>query len=223
MEYPSSVRLDLAASRTPTIVAQFLGIFLGIPLLVYEHVLPAWPIALLMAVGGWATWSLWRDPTVDLRSRFRWNLSALEWRTVLLRDALLIGVLAGAVWYAEPELLFSFVRKAPWQWALVMILYPLLSVLPQELLFRVYFFQRYSSVFGRGVSLMAVNALSFAFVHIIFGNWIAVGLSGIGGVLFASTYDKSRSLLLVSLEHAVFGNFLFTIGLGQYFNHLGQF
>lgn len=219
----SSVRLDPAAIRASGVVAQFLAIFLGIPLLVYEHLLPAWPIALLIVVGSWAIWSLWRDRAVDLRRLFRWNLKALPWQRVLLRDAFLIVVLAAAVRYTSPELLFALVRKAPLEWALIMVLYPLFSVLPQEMLFRVYFFERYPAIFGQGALLVAVNALSFAFVHIVFGNWIAVGLSAVGGILFASTYLKSRSLLLVSIEHALFGNFLFTIGLGQYFNRLHQF
>jgi uncharacterized protein len=223
MATSSSVRLDLAASRTTTLVAQFLAIFVGIPLLVYEGVLPGWPIALLLVVGGCALWSLWRDPTVNVRRWFRWNIAAVNWRMVLLRDALLMTVLAAAVWYSAPQLLFAFVKKAPIQWAVVMLLYPLLSVLPQEVLFRGYFFERYRTVFGRGTPLMVLSALSFGFVHIIFGNWIAVGLSAIGGILFASTYSKTGSVLLVSLEHALFGNFLFTIGLGQYFYQLRHF
>ena len=39
----------------------------------------------------------------------------------------------------------------------------------------------------------------------------------IGGLLFANTYNKHRSLLLVSIEHGLYGNTLFFIGLGWYF------
>jgi hypothetical protein len=34
-------------------------------------------------------------------------------------------------------------------------------------------------------------------------------------------YEESHSLLLVSIEHAVFGQLLFTIGLGRYFYSRG--
>jgi uncharacterized protein len=104
-------------------------------------------------------------------------------------------------------------------WAIVMLLYPLLSVYPQELIFRAYFFHRYQALFGAGWTMIAASALAFGFVHIAFGNWISVVLSTIGGFLFALTYHQSGSLFLACLEHAFFGNFIFTIGLGQFFYH----
>jgi membrane protease YdiL (CAAX protease family) len=59
-------------------------------------------------------------------------------------------------------------------------------------------------------------------VHIIFGNWLAIALCLIGGFLFSFTYRNTGSLLLTCVDHALFGNFLFTIGLGKYFYH-GKF
>jgi len=67
--------------------------------------------------------------------------------------------------------------------------------------------------------MIAASSLAFSFVHIIFGNWFAVGLCCLGGLLFSLTYQRSGSLLLASIDHAVFGNFIFTIGLGQFFHH----
>jgi len=67
--------------------------------------------------------------------------------------------------------------------------------------------------------MMLVSAMAFGFVHIIFRNWLAVGLCAIGGLLFSFTYQTSGSFLLACLDHAIFGNFLFTIGLGRYFYH----
>jgi membrane protease YdiL (CAAX protease family) len=100
-----------------------------------------------------------------------------------------------------------------------MLLYPLLSVYPQELLYRGFFFHRYAPLFGSGRGMLLASALSFGFVHIIFRNTLAVFLCVSGGLLFALTYNQSGSLLLACLEHALFGNFLFTIGLGQFFYH----
>jgi hypothetical protein len=54
-------------------------------------------------------------------------------------------------------------------------------------------------------------------MHIIFHNWIAVILTVFGGMLFAVTYYRSRSTIMVSIEHALFGGLMFTIGLGQFF------
>jgi hypothetical protein len=44
-----------------------------------------------------------------------------------------------------------------------------------------------------------------------------VGLSTVGGLLFVSTYLRTRSLLAVVWEHALYGIALFTVGLGRYF------
>jgi uncharacterized protein len=46
-----------------------------------------------------------------------------------------------------------------------------------------------------------------------------IAVSSLGGLLFSLTYQRSGSLLLTSIDHALFGNFIFTIGLGQFFHH----
>src|SRR5262249_62171780 len=81
---------------------------------------------------------------------------------------------------------------------------------------------RYQALFGSGWALLLASALAFGFVHIIFGNWLAVALCVIGGLLFSFTYYQSGSLLLTCLDHAIFGNFIFTIGLGQFFYHCSR-
>lgn len=99
----------------------------------------------------------------------------------------------------------------------IMILYPIFSALPQEFIFCKFFFYRYKSIFKSDTNLVISSALFFSVTHILFLNFIAPILSFIGGLLFASTYDKHRSLLLVSIEHGLYGNTLFFIGLGWYF------
>jgi hypothetical protein len=37
-----------------------------------------------------------------------------------------------------------------------------------------------------------------------------------GGILFALTYAMTRSLMTSMIEHALYGNYLFTLGLGKY-------
>jgi membrane protease YdiL (CAAX protease family) len=64
--------------------------------------------------------------------------------------------------------------------------------------------------------MIAASSLAFSFVHIIFGNWLAVGLCCLGGLLFSLTYQRSGSLLLASIDHALFGNFIL-LGLGSFF------
>jgi len=59
--------------------------------------------------------------------------------------------------------------------------------------------------------------VAFALAHLFFSNWIAALLSLGGGLLFARTYAHSRSTLLTTVEHGLWGDALFTIGLGWYF------
>lgn len=40
-------------------------------------------------------------------------------------------------------------------------------------------------------------------------------LTFIGGLLFALTFKKTKSTLLVSIEHAIYGSWLFTVGMGE--------
>jgi membrane protease YdiL (CAAX protease family) len=103
-----------------------------------------------------------------------------------------------------------------------MVGYPLFSVYPQGLIYRAFFFHRYRPLLRvapqtRSWILILVSAATFALMHILFHNWIALALTFPGGILFALRYCNTRSLCVSSLEHALYGCFLFTIGLGQFF------
>ena len=116
-----------------------------------------------------------------------------------------------------PDRLWALPRDRPVLWAAVMVLYPLLSVYPQELIYRAFFFRRYAPLFGAGWAMVLMSAAAFSYGHLIFGNWIAVGLTFLGGLLFAWRYRRTRSLLVTSLEHALYGQLIFTVGLGEFF------
>ncbi len=198
---------------------EFVLLFFGAPLLVFYRVLPNLPILYLLVAGLGTFLFLHHDPAFDSAqllsvSGIRANLPRL-----LLRDAVLLLLLGLAMRFFAPQLLFSFAKRAPAFWALVIVLYPLVSVYPQELLYRAFFFHRYQPLFGTGWAMVVASACAFGFVHIIFGNWLSVVLCIIGGFLFSLTYQHSSSLLLTCIDHALFGNFIFTIGLGQFFYH----
>lgn len=116
-----------------------------------------------------------------------------------------------------PEHLFDFPRTKPAMWAMVMIFYPLLSVVPQEFVYRIFFFRRYAALLPNPKLMIAANALAFAYMHIVLQNWVAPLLSLIGGAIFAYGYQQHRSLKWAALEHALYGCMLFTIGLGWFF------
>jgi uncharacterized protein len=201
------------------LMLEFFGFFVVPPLLISLRIIPNLPIPYLLvaAVAGFLI--LRRNAVVRSATLFQWRGIWPQLVPVLLRDVILLILLGLAVRIFAPEFLFSLVRRQPLFWALIMLLYPLLSVYPQEFLYRAFFFQRYQPLFGSGRGMIAASSLAFSFVHIIFGNWLAVGLCCLGGLLFSLTYQRSGSLLLASIDHALFGNFIFTIGLGQFFHH----
>lgn len=198
---------------------EFALVFLALPLLIFYRVLPNLPIPYLLLTALAAFLLLRHDPTFNSSRLFSLQGMTPNLRGLLLRDAVFLLLLGLAVRFFAPQLLFSFVKRAPGFWALVMLLYPLISAYPQELLYRAFFFQRYQPLFGSGWTMLLASALAFGFVHIIFGNWLAVGLCTVGGLLFALTYQHSGSLLLTCIDHTLFGNFIFTIGLGRFFYH----
>ncbi len=79
------------------------------------------------------------------------------------------------------------------------------------------FFHRYRSLFPNPAMLILVNGLSFGLAHILYANWVAPLLASAGGWLFAWRYHVTGSLMAVGIEHALWGNFLFTVGLGWFF------
>ena len=116
---------------------------------------------------------------------------------------------------------FGFVRWNPPFFALVMIVYPILSVIPQNLIYRVFFFHRYKPLLGEGWAMVLVGAAAFGLGHVMFGNWVAPLLTALGGVLMMDTYRRTRSGAASWLEHTLFGDFVWLIGIGRLFLYTG--
>ena len=139
------------------------------------------------------------------------------WRIPAIRFLAAIPILMLLTRWLAPDAWLAFPRERTGLWAAVMALYPLVSALPQEFLYRRFFFWRYAPILGEGGGRIAVNAALFGWLHAMYDNCPAVILSTIGGVLIAHTYARTRSLALVWIEHAVYGQALFTLGLGRFF------
>ncbi|MCL1856603.1 MAG: AMP-binding protein [Kiritimatiellaeota bacterium] len=129
------------------------------------------------------------------------------------------ALLALALWLYKPELLFAFPREEPLFWGVIMVCYPVASVLPQAILYRKLYERRYAPLFGSPRTSLLVGALAFSWGHLPFGNPFALLFTFFGGLLFLSTYRATRRLAPGILEHALYGNALFTIGWGAYLLH----
>jgi len=205
--------------------AEFAALFVVLPLALYlgpRHA-PALfgttpPVLPTLALLGAAlAVALARDPTFDPRRELAWAVPRDALRSVLRRFALLGGGLTALVVVLTPGVFLSLPRERPLLFALVAVGYPVLSVVPQELAFRLWLRRRYSGLFGREAGFVAASAVAFGWAHVIFGNLLAIGLTLVGGALFAETYRRTGSLALVVLEHALYGLLVFTVGLGPYF------
>ena len=136
---------------------------------------------------------------------------------VIKRFLVFAVVLVVVTWLVFPQRFFNLPGAFPRFWLLLMLLYPLFSVYPQELLYRTFFFHRYQALFPNPQVMILVNALLFSWMHIVFNSLVAVLYTLIGGLMFAHTYQKTRSLRLVSFEHALYGGLILTIGYAQDF------
>lgn len=180
---------------------------------------PRWMVLVAILGGGLLClgWLL-LDPTfprgalVDV-TPLRRGLRALAPRALLA----CAGIFAVALLAGGPNGLFFFPRTHPRVWLVIVSLYPLLSAYPQEVMYRTFFFHRYAGLFRTPTQLLVTNALLFGWAHILVHNAVAMALTTVGGVLFALTYQRSRSTLLVAAEHALYGDFVFSVGIGGMF------
>lgn len=114
-----------------------------------------------------------------------------------------------------PDSLFVVVIKDPLLWLSVCLFYCFVSVLPQEFLYRSFFFRRYQVLVDSAPVFILLNALVFCAAHLMFHNWLVLLITFCGGLLFAFTYQKTRSYWLVSAEHSFYGLWIFTLGMGE--------
>jgi len=198
------------------LICELLGIFVVIPALITAlHFLPIIPILWMVTL--LSIWAVFKDKTFERISLWRSPELKKNYKGMLKLFFIIAAVMIAFIYFFMPDHLFSLIKEDPLLWALIMIFYPLLSVYPQELLYRTFFFHRYKILFHNKWQTITANALLFGYMHIIFQNWIAVVLTLLGGFLFASMYQRTHSTLFVSIAHTLYGNLIFTVGLGTYF------
>ena len=101
---------------------------------------------------------------------------------------------------------------------LLLVIYPIFSAWPARSYFSHIYVSSVQAPFKSKTLRAYLSATSFALAHLLFANWIAVIGAFIAGLVFSFTYIHSRSTLLVAVEHSLWGCWLFTAGLGMYFD-----
>lgn len=147
------------------------------------------------------------------------SLTRRQIMRLLLRLAVAAVVLAGGILIVAPEQFMELPKTNLRLWALVMVLYPLLSVYPQGILYRGLFYARYACLFRSERGAWLAGAAAFSLAHLVFANVWAVALTFAGGLLINRMYRRTGSLLASDLEHAAYGQIVFTTGWGRFLYH----
>jgi hypothetical protein len=201
------------------LAAEFTGLFFVLVALYAVASPPGGPIPVLVVLAVAAAVYLRRQDGFDRRDLWRPEALRDVWRPALALWCATAAAMTGLVAWLTPDRLFELPRERPLLWAAIVVFYPLVSVYPQELLFRAFQLYRYQPLFPDPRWAALAGAAAFGFAHIIFGNVLAVVLTLAGGWLFARRYQRTRSLFVVSVEHAAYGLLIFTVGLGSSFYH----
>ncbi len=147
---------------------------------------------------------------------FQWHAHRGEWIKVLVRGVFVGLVLFASAFLYLPERFMALPFERPFLWVAIIILYPILSALPQEVLYRAFMRVRHSFL-NTEFRFVLASAVAFALAHLMFGNFVALILGLIGGAIFARTYWRTNSFGLVWFEHSLYGILIFTSGWGWYF------
>ena len=140
-----------------------------------------------------------------------------DWKFIFLY--FLIFSLLGLFYtfFVDKSLFLIFPKESPKVWLLVIILYPFFSVIPQEFIYRVFFFQRYKNILSKNLYLKyLINSLVFSYAHIVFQNYHAVIITALVSPIFHYSYER-KSFLTCILIHSIGGLIIFTYGLGKFF------
>jgi membrane protease YdiL (CAAX protease family) len=197
------------------LMAELVCLFVLIPLAFYFDLIPLPKFVPLLVVFIYALVLLLRSKTFS-RKEFGMN-GYHAWGGFTLRIAIAAVVIIASSYYLLPDKFLLMPREQPLIWAMIMIFYPVWSAFTQEVIYRSFFFHRYKVAIPNEKVLALVNGLLFGFLHIIFRNWVAVIGATLMGLLWSFSYLKHRSLLVVSIEHSIVGDLLYTFGLGYFF------
>lgn len=203
------------SARQRRLIAEASVLFVLAPLLGALLLPPNEMFAMLFAMTGLGLVLLHVTPG------FQWRELVHGWRRVDWRFVAAMGCVTafagyGIVRVTAPEAVFFPAREMPGLMVMIAVLYPVLSALPQEVLFRPLFFRRYAPILPGPRAAVALNAAVFSLAHLMYWSWIVAVLTFAGGLAFAHAY-RAHGFPTAVAAHAVAGVVAFGVGLGVYF------
>lgn len=208
---------DIRPQQAARLLAEFALLYVAAPL-VLALLLPArWMFPMLFAVTAIGLVLLHLTPGFHWRELWQGRERIVP-RAVWGIGALVLGFGALFLWLTQPEALFALTRARPGLLLMILLLYPVLSALPQEVVYRALFFRRYRPILPAGPEArLLLNAGIFALGHLMYWSWLVAGMTFLGGLAFGWAYERRRSFPMAVLMHAVAGNAIFLVGLGLHF------
>ena len=195
--------------------AEFAALFIAVPLAIALFLPPEDMFTALFAFTALGLVLLWRTGGFEWRSLIR-GWSRIRWDLVAALAVVVVVTGVTVLWFTNPRAIFHFARTQPAFLLVVFSLYPLLSALPQELIFRALFFHRYGRLMQSRRGAILLNASVFSLAHLMYWSPLVLVMTFFGGAIFARAY-LLRGFPSAWVLHAVAGNALFAVGMGVYF------
>lgn len=201
-------------SKKLRLILEMSLLFIAMPLTLLLPLHPLLIALLVLPALLYCFWIIQRNEWISKTSLVA-LLAREHWPGMFTRWLGFCVVSAVIFYFFAPQPLFHVVLNNPLFWLGISVFYAVFSVYPQELIYRYFFFQRYGDFINHRMGMILVNAALFSFAHVAFLDPLIFALTFLGGLLFAITYQRSRSLMLTSIEHAFYGLWLFTLGAGE--------
>jgi len=198
------------------LIAEAMLLYVAIPLMIFTDVISLPLLQVLFVIGFIVFLFLRFDKTFDKNIFLKWRVTKHMALGILLFVINAIFMLL-IIYIIDPSKLFYLIKTQPLLLVMIMVFYPLFSVVPQGLAYRCLFFHRYAGLFPGNFLKIVSSALFFSFGHILYKSYLVLILTFIAGLIFGYSYYKTKSLLWSSIEHALYGVWLFASGLGMFF------
>ncbi|HXJ38353.1 MAG TPA: CPBP family intramembrane glutamic endopeptidase, partial [Bryobacteraceae bacterium] len=85
------------------------------------------------------------------------------------------------------------------------LFFVLISAPAQEFLYRSFLFAELRALRIPPKAIVAVSALLFGFMHIIYRDWVTVALTIFVGFIWAAVFNATHKISIVAFSHAALG------------------
>tara|TARA_R110002096_G_scaffold119038_5_gene257775 strand:- start:3520 stop:4134 length:615 start_codon:yes stop_codon:yes gene_type:complete len=188
-------------------------LFVGLPIVMAYAIDPSWMWIVLLSAGLVAIVLLY------FTEGFTWHSlrqGTINWRASAILGIVTLVIASVLCWWLLPDRLFFLARERWYLLPILAVAYPIILVLPQELIFRPLFFKRYGGLFGNETQAIWVNAILFSFAHLMYFHWVVFAMTFVGSFIFARGYLRG-SFPQAMLDHSIAGLMVFVSGLGWLF------